>query len=100
MSCSYGCGIRNLIARNQARHEEAECPNRQVDCQVAVMVDQECTNHGCTESFPARIQKQHELYECEYRLIPCPQECGDQVLSSSGIVSNAAARLLIVRIVS
>lgn len=69
--CPQGCGkqVQHYAVEN---HTELECPNRHHIYQKMT----ECPN-GCGEVMMKKELLEHCTYNCEKRIVECPQKCGN-----------------------
>lgn len=58
-------------AKDIERHSTFECSNRLVNCRI----------HGCIKQLPENERDDHERFTCRFRLLPCSQGCGENIVA-------------------
>lgn len=61
----------DVTAATLTQHQEDQCPRRMVHCR----------NPGCQKTLPFDEREEHEIRLCRFRMAPCPQGCGERVLT-------------------
>jgi hypothetical protein len=64
--CSYNCAIPHITAAHMPIHQRDECPRRKIQC-------------VCGLSFESRDMDEHCKLNCIYRIVGCPQGCGESM---------------------
>jgi hypothetical protein len=105
--CTMGCIVdltvskdEQVITQMQAKqldlHLKYQCPNREVQCKMcsmdlivsAVEMHEKiecpfrpanCRLPGCLKILPFHEREEHERHTCRFRLITCPQGCGEVI---------------------
>jgi len=59
----------DIVAKNLEIHNKIECPCRATNCRLP----------GCLKILPFHEREEHERHTCRFRLITCPQGCGEVI---------------------
>ena len=109
--CPLGCE-KDTKAKDSAYHTKEECENRRVPCPyrcrglvvyklIPIHMDTLCQNRPvlcqfCEQTVPKELQERHEK-ECDMRLTPCIEKCGDLVpikLMKEHLLESCSHRLI------
>lgn len=114
-STGYREKIREIPAKLLPYHLKYDCPHRHTRCSLCLdesvlhkdlMTHQaevcmkrmvHCRNPGCQKTLPFDEREAHEVHQCRFRMAPCQQACGEQVLALQ--MTNHCQRQCLMRFV-